>query len=62
MKKLVFNKRIDFSYVEGEILCITMGNKQDIIILVLDKEVTDTHYYKIVHALKTGVLKGTSNC
>ncbi|WP_218013108.1 hypothetical protein [Bacillus toyonensis] len=55
MKKLVFNKRIDFSYVEGEILCITMGNKQDIIILVLDKKVTATYYYKIVHALKTGV-------
>ncbi|MFF1990857.1 hypothetical protein ACFVWC_06090 [Bacillus mycoides] len=57
MKKLVFNKRMDFSYVEGEILCITTGNKQDIIILVLDKKVTDTYYYKIIHSLKGGVWK-----
>jgi hypothetical protein len=57
MKKLVFNKRMDFSCVEGEILCITTGNKQDIIILVLDKKVTDTYYYKIIHSLKDGVLK-----
>ncbi|MEK4741239.1 MULTISPECIES: hypothetical protein [unclassified Bacillus (in: firmicutes)] len=57
MKKLVFNKRMDFSYIEGEILCITTGNKQDIIILVLDKKVTDTYYYKIIHLLKAGVLK-----
>ncbi|MFK4354285.1 hypothetical protein ABH963_002101 [Bacillus sp. RC55] len=57
MEKLVFNKRMDFSYVEGEILCITTGNKQDIIILVLDKKVTDTYYYKIIHSLKGGVWK-----
>ncbi|MED1267989.1 hypothetical protein P4U03_15480 [Bacillus mycoides] len=57
MKKLVFNKRMDFSYIEGEILCITTGNKQDIIILVLDKKVTDIYYYKIIHWLKPGVLK-----
>ena len=57
MKELVFNKRMDFSYVEGEILCITTGNKQDIIILVLDKKVNDTYFYKIIHSLKSGVLK-----
>ncbi|MFF2237569.1 hypothetical protein [Bacillus thuringiensis] len=57
MKKLVFNKWMDFSYIEGEILCITTGNKQDIIILVLEKKVTDTYYYKIIHLLKAGDLK-----
>ncbi|EOO70073.1 hypothetical protein IKE_00087 [Bacillus cereus VD196] len=57
MKKLVFNKWMDFSYIEGEILCITTGNKQDIIILVLEKKVTDTYYYKIIHSLKAGDLK-----
>lgn len=57
MKELVFNKRMDFSHVEGEILCITAGNKQDIIILVLDKKVNDTYFYKIIHSLKSGVLK-----
>ncbi|MFC9446079.1 hypothetical protein ACFTSE_07550 [Bacillus cereus] len=57
MKKLVFNKWMDFSYIEGEILCITTGNKQDIIILVLEKKVTDTYYYKIIHSLKAGNLK-----
>jgi hypothetical protein len=48
---------MDFSYIEGEILCITTGNKQDIIILVLEKKVTDTYYYKIIHLLKAGDLK-----
>ncbi|MFE7374154.1 hypothetical protein ACFU6E_05545 [Bacillus cereus] len=57
MKKLVFNKWMDFSYIEGEILCITTGNKQDIIILVLEEKVTDTYYYKIIHLLKAGDLK-----
>ncbi|MGE7889344.1 hypothetical protein ACQKN7_18520 [Bacillus cereus] len=57
MKKLVFNKWMDFSYIEGEILCITTGNKQNIIILVLEKKVTDTYYYKIIHSLKAGDLK-----
>ncbi|WP_264448680.1 hypothetical protein [Bacillus cereus] len=57
MKKLVFNKWMNFSYIEGEILCITKGNKQDIIILVLEKKVTDTYYYKIIHSLKSGDLK-----
>jgi hypothetical protein len=57
VEKLVFNQRMDFSCVEGEILCITTGNKEDIIILVLDKKVTDIYYYKIIHSLKSGVLK-----
>ncbi|MEW9183187.1 hypothetical protein AB2553_23035 [Bacillus mycoides] len=57
MEKLVFNQRLDFSDVEGDILCITAGNKEDIIILILDKKVTDTYYYKIIHSLKDGVLK-----
>ncbi|HEE9033819.1 hypothetical protein [Bacillus cereus] len=57
MKKLVFKEQMDFSYVEEEILCITMGNKQDIIILVLEKKIKDTYYYKIIHSLKNGDVK-----
>lgn len=57
MEKLVFNQRMDFSDVEGDIRCITAGNKEDIIILILDKKVTDTYYYKIIHSLKDGVVK-----